>query len=199
MPKSKPLADSQDLTELLPPAAPETSSEPSADAAASEPVHIDFDDVTEVVHEVHAKLPELSDDVQATIAMRAQLQQQVEDTMAAWSRSSEKLRGESDAQHQERIKASFEAAVLAARRQDAAPPAPKQPVPPAILSQTQKEMAAGAKQSAYWAEQSKQRPMPTAKEIKAEGVNTPVFRPGEYMHEKGGVDKNLVTQSMPVR
>jgi hypothetical protein len=198
MPKSKPLAATQDLTELLPLEDAETSFETSVDAADSE-VHIPVEDVTEVIPEVHAKLPDLSDDVQATIALRTKLQQEVEDKMAAWSRSSDKRVGESDADHQNRIKASFEAAVLAVRRQDDSPPPPKQPVPPAISEQTRKEMEAGARQSAYWAEQAKQRPLPTAKEIQAAGTNTPVFRPGEYMHEKGSVDKNLVTQSMPVR
>jgi hypothetical protein len=203
MRKSKSPEDTQDLTDLLPPAAEETSSEASAEDKA---VNIPLEDVTVKVTEVHVQpveqppaAPDLSDVVKATLAMREKIQREADEKMAAWSRSSEKRRGESDIDHNNRIKAAFESAVMAARRQAEMPEPPPQPVPPAISEQTRKEMAAGAKQSAFWAEQQKARPMPTAKEIAEAGANTPVFRPGEYMHEKGGIDKHLVTQSMPGR
>ena len=133
------------------------------------------------------------------VSERLRLAQAAVDAQEVWSRSSEKQRDESDQAHQDRIKREFEAAVLAVRKQEAAPPLPPMPVPPQIAEQTRREMAAGAKQSAYWESQKVNRPLPTAKEIKEAGTNTPVFRPGEYMHEKGGLDKNLVTQTMPVR
>ena len=124
---------------------------------------------------------------------RQRLKTEAEDATVVWSRSSEKQKGETDHQHQERIKAEFEAAVLATRRQEDIPPPPPQAVPRAISEQTQKEMAAGAKQSAYWESQKANRPHPNAREIQAAGVTIPVFRPGEYVHEKGSVDKQLVS------
>jgi hypothetical protein len=188
MPKSKPLEANQSLLDLLP-----QPSEPTELEVRDDPVvNIPLTDVVQTITEVHVQ--PLSNEVQDLIAHRAKLVKDAAEKMEIWSRSSEKQVGEDDHAHQERIKREFEAAVLAARRQDDAPPPPKQPVPEAIRRQTEREMAAGAKMSAYWAEQQKFRPLPTAKEIQAEGVNTPVFRPGEYMHEKGGLDKNLVVQ-----
>ena len=140
-----------------------------------------------------------SDDVRAAILERARLAAEASAAQEVWSRSSEKQRNESDQDHQDRIKREFEAAVLAVRKQETAPPLPPMPVPSAIAEQTRKEMEAGRKQSEYWKSQQVHRPLPTVKEIREAGSNTPVFRPGEYMHEKGGLDKNLVTQNQPVR
>jgi hypothetical protein len=180
MPKSRPPEDNPDLSEVLPP-----TSEPSNSNVAQDTL-------------------ELSDAAQAAVeeamALRARLQQEALDATVVWSRSSEKQRDEDDQQHQDRIKREFEAAVMATRRQESAPPPPPQPVPPAISRQTEREMAAGAKQSAYWAEQQKQRPLPNARDIQAAGMNTPVFRPGEFMHEKGDSEgKNKSTTQLPSR
>ena len=191
MRKSVPQEDNPDLSEVLPQKSePNNSSEEAVAAANDAPVSIPLEDVT---------TPNYSDVVQNAIIERARLAAESAQAQEVWSRSSEKNKGESDQEHQERIKREFEAAVMAVRRQEAQPPPPPQPVPLAIAEQTRREMEAGAKQSAYWAEQQKFRPLPTAKEIQAAGTNTPVFRPGEYMHEKGAVDKNLVTQNVPVR
>lgn len=169
MPKFVPQEDNPDLSEVLPP-----KGEPS-----------NSNDVSAV--------PELNDAVKAAVDLRLRLMTEANDATEVWSRSSEKQKGETDHAHQERIKREFEAAVLAVRRQEDVPPMPPQPVPRAISEQTAKEMAAGAKQSAYWAEQQKQRPQPNAREIQAAGTTVPVFRPGEYHHEKGNVDKNFVS------
>ncbi len=145
------------------------------------------------------KFVDIPEDFAANEAMmahameRKRLHDAATDATEVWSRSSEKQKGETDHAHQERIKAEFEAAVLAVRRQESAPPPPPQQVPRAISEQTAKEMAVGAKQSQYWAEQQKQRPHPNARDLQAAGHNTPVFRPGEYMHEKGSVDKQMVS------
>ena len=155
------------------------------------PVAIPFDDIQRPITQ--------TDQVSDVLAERERLAQDAAAKMEVWSRSSEKRQGESDEAHQERIKVEFTEAVQAARRQDEAPPPPKQPVPRAIAKQTELEMAAGQRQTEYWKEQQKQRPLPTAKEIQAAGTNTQVFRPGEYAHERGGVDKQLVTSQAPVR
>jgi|SRR6516162_2108802 hypothetical protein len=168
-----------------PPDAPNSTAAPD-----DRVVNIPLEDVT---------IPDYSDAVAEAIALRHKLAAEARDKQEIWSRSSEKHRGESDKEHQDRIKAEFEAAVLAVRRQETAPPLPPMQVPAAISAQTKLEMEMGAKTSAYWAEQQQYRPLPTAKEIQAAGANTPVFRPGEYAHEKGGIDKNLVTQNTPGR
>jgi hypothetical protein len=177
---------------LPPKAAPSETAppEPNATVSPDDPVSIPLDDVT---------IPDYADAVAEAIALRHKLAAEARDKQEIWSRSSEKKKGETDEEHQDRIKAEFEAAVLAVRKQEEAPPPPPQPVPAAITEQTKREMEMGAKTSAYWAEQQQHRPLPTAKEIQAAGSNTPVFRPGEYLHEKGGLDKNLVIQDQPVR
>lgn len=163
-----------------------TDAQPVEDANVSIPI----EDVT---------IPNAADAAEEIRLLRARIDHEAAIAEAVWSRSSEKQRGESDQDHQARIKRDFEAAVMAARRQADKPPSAPQPVPPAISAQTRKEMEAGAKQSAYWKEQQKLRPLPNAKEIQAAGSNTPVFRPGEFMHEKGSVDKHLVTTQLPGR
>jgi hypothetical protein len=147
----------------------------------------------------YVNVPDYDPAIERAIAEREMLVKAAMEAQEVWSRSSEKMRGESDQDHQNRIKREFEAAVLAVRKQETQAPLPPMQPPAAISEQTKREMAAGAKQSAYWAEQSKLRPLPTAKEIREAGVNTPVFRPGEFTHEKGGVDKQLVTQQTPTR
>ncbi len=173
MRKSVPQEDNPDLSEVLPPTSEPSNSNEGQDAL------------------------ELSDAAQAALeeamALRAKRAQEANTATEVWSRASEKQKHETDQAHQERIKREFEAAVLAVRKQEEVPPMPPQPVPRGISDQTRREMEAGRKQSAYWAEQQKLRPQPTAKDIQAAGTNTPVFRPGEYMHEKGSVDKNLVS------
>lgn len=188
MPKSKPHEATAEYAEALT-AKPEqaTSQDDAADAA----VNIPLEDIT---------VPNAADVMRdQALAERKRLAEEAASAVDTWSRSSEKRLGETDEQHQRRIKAEFEDAVMKVRKQEDAPPPPPMAVPSAISEQTKREMAAGAKQSAYWAEQQKQRPLPNAKEIQAAGVNTPVFRPGEYAHEKGGVDKGLVTTQMPTR
>jgi hypothetical protein len=190
MRKSVPHVDNPDLSEVaVPQDEPNSTSDAPAAAANDATVHIPVEDLTV-----------LSDAVQESILLRARLANEAAAAQDTWSRSSEKLKGESDQDHQARIKREFEAAVLAVRRQEAAPPPPPQVVPPAIAAQTLKEMEAGRRQSEYWKEQAKLRPMPTAKEIQAAGTNTPVFRPGEFMHEKGDSEgKNKATTSLPSR
>ena len=186
MRKSVPHVDNPDLSEV---AVPQDEPKSSSDAQADAAVNIPLEDLTV-----------LSDAVQESILLRARLANEAVAAQETWSRSSEKLKGESDQAHQERIKREFEAAVLAVRRQEDAPPPPPQVVPAAIAAQTLKEMEAGRRQSEYWKEQAKLRPMPTAKEIQAAGTNTPVFRPGEFMHEKGDAEgKNKVTTQLPSR
>lgn len=181
-----PPVDIPKLSARLPLKADESTYQPSAaPPVADANVQIPLEDVT---------VPELADHVQQAIYERARLAAEATAAQDTWSRSSEKRIGETDQDHQARIKREFEAAVLAVRRQEDQPPMPPQPVPPAISEQTRREMEAGRKQSEYWRQQQKLRPLPTAKEIREAGTNTPVFRPGEYAHEKGGVDKNLVVQ-----
>ena len=90
-------------------------------------------------------------------------------------------------QYNERVKRDFTEKVLEARHQAAAPPPAPQPVAPFIMEQTRREMAAGAKQSAYWEAQKAANPrqQPSSKEIAAQGNTTPVFQPASYTHEKG--------------
>jgi len=186
MRKSHPHVDNPDLSEV---AVPQDELNSTSDAPADVAVNIPLEDLTV-----------LSDAVQESILLRARLANEAVNATEVWSRSSEKLKGETDHEHQERIKREFTLAVEAVRRQEAAPPPPPQVVPPAIAAQTLKEMEAGRKQSEYWKEQAKLRPMPTAKEIQAAGTNTPVFRPGEYMHEKGDNEgKNKATTQLPSR
>ena len=187
MPKLKPQEDPAASAEAKTDKPAQATSRSVEEDAA---VDIPLEDVT---------IPNYSDEVQKLVLERARLNAEAQLAQDTWSRSSERQKGETPEEHQERIKHEFQQAVLAVRRQEAAPPPPPQPVPRAISEQTAREMAAGAKQSEYWREQAKQRPLPTAKELKAEGTNTPVFRPGEYAHEKGGVDKSLVTQTLPTR
>lgn len=197
MPEFNPPVDNIDLAELVARRNERTStSAPDAqEAALPEPtVEIPINDVV-----VPPKQAEFSQTVEEAIAHRQRLVDAAVEAQAVWARSSEKQVGETDQQHQERIKREFEAAVLAVRRQEEAPPLPPMPVPKAIAEQTRREMEAGRRQSEYWKEQQKLRPLPTAKEIQAAGMNTPVFRPGEYMHEKGGVDKHFVRQNTPGR
>lgn len=197
MPNPLPPEDSIDLTAMV--ARAKRQEAVVAEAPAEDPpVSVPLEDVTQKV-EATPELPVMDDRIVAAIEARRKLVEAAATAQEVWSRSSEKLQGETDQAHQERIKREFEAAVLAVRAQETAAPLPPMPVPRAISEQTRREMEAGAKQSAYWKEQQKQRPLPNAKEIQAAGVNTPVFRPGEYAHEKGGIDKHLVTQNMPGR
>jgi hypothetical protein len=202
MPESLPPEDNTDLLALLAgTATPAPTPSPVVEAApepASPDPTVDIP-IQDRIEPAHAMLPTMTDNVQAAIEYRARLVREAAEAQLVWSRSSERKQGESDHDHQERIKREFEAAVLAVRRQEDAPPPPPMAVPTAISEQTKREMAAGKKQSEYWAEQAKLRPMPNAKEIQAAGTNTPVFRPGEYMHEKGSVEKHLVSQNTPVR
>jgi hypothetical protein len=76
----------------------------------------------------------------------------------------------------------FEKQVMELRN---APPPPVY-VPPAPterqLAARQAEMEAGARRVAWHAEQQANRPVPPPDP--GTGTNTPVFRPGEYSHEK---------------
>ena len=186
MRKSVPHVDNPDLSEV---AVPQDEPKSSSDAQADAAVNIPVEDLTV-----------LSDTVQEQILLRARLANEAAIAQADWSRSSEKLKGETDQEHNDRIQRTFVRAIETARRQDESPPPPPMAIPPAIAEQTKKEMEAGRKQSEYWKEQAKLRPMPTAKEIQAAGTNTPVFRPGEFMHEKGDSEgKNKATTQLPSR
>jgi hypothetical protein len=198
MPQYDPSEETADLTVLLKPkSAPKlaASEDDGRRHPLDEPVQIPVQDNVQAI-------PELNQAVEQAIALREKLANEANTAEDVWSRSSEKQLGESDHAHQERIKREFEAAVMAVRRQQEQAPMPPMGLPKdhPISKQTQLEMAAGRKQSDYWKEQQKLRPLPNVKEIQAAGSNTPVFRPGEYMHEKGGVEgKNTVTQQTPTR
>lgn len=88
-----------------------------------------------------------------------------------------------------RINREMHQRILAARAQAAAAavPKPPQPVAPAIMAQTQREMAEGARISAKFAEQQRLNPRkpPTAAEIAAGGTTTPVFRPQDFIPKQG--------------
>lgn len=73
--------------------------------------------------------------------------------------------------------------IRAARNQPVPPPPPPQPTPPAILAQTAREMAEGARVSNLHAQQQATavRVRPTANEVAAQGSTTPVFRPGDFI------------------
>jgi hypothetical protein len=191
-----PVFDPQEDFEALPVARASEPTSPAPAVQEDQAVNLPVEDVVAPVQEINQVM-----DVAAHREAQARLADDANQAVAIWSRSAEKQKGETDQDHQERIKHEFEMAVLAVRRQEAAPPAPPMGVPAGhpISAQTLKEMEAGRKQSEYWAEQQKSRPLPNAKEIQAAGTNTPVFRPGEFMHEKGGVGKNLVTQQIPSR
>jgi hypothetical protein len=86
--------------------------------------------------------------------------------------------------------------ILAARKiADNPPPPKKQPVAPAILSQTQREMAEGARISARHAAQQAYRPPPTPRDVAAQGSSVPVFRPQDFVPgmNKGNVNAQPVT------
>lgn len=108
---------------------------------------------------------------------------------------------ETPAEYNERVKREFTEKVMEARRQANQPPPPPQPVARGISEQTAREMAAGAKQSAYWAEQQKHRPAPSARDRQAAGQMVEVFSPDRYTHEKGeGIKgKGYSASSLPGR
>jgi hypothetical protein len=135
------------------------------------PVNIPLEDVTARVDEVN-QVQQMTAEVQAKVA--------------AVLRSPNRLSSnETTQEYNERVKREFTAQVMEARRQAAAPPPPPQPVAPAMVERTRKEMEAGRKQSAYWAEQQKNRPLPNARDVAAAGTTVPVFQPASYVHEKG--------------
>lgn len=162
----------QDLFQDSPP--PEAPSEPApttstqaAPAPQDLPVSVDLQDVTSRIAEVNQA---------ADVAAQLALQQ---------ARQAQHSQTETTAEYNERVKQEFLARVMEARRQAEAPPPPPQPVAPPILEQTKRELEAGRKQSAYWQEQQKLRPPPSARDIQAAGSVNAVFQPGVYTHEKG--------------
>lgn len=171
---------------LAPP--PTTSTPPSAanNPVSAQPtddgpaVNIPLEDVTHRVKEINEAA-----DYARTLALRQQQMAPQETT----------------AEYNERVKREFYDKVMEARRQRNAPPPPPQPVHTAISEQTRREMEAGKRQSAYWAEQQKLRPGPSARDLQAAGTNTPVFQPQNYAHEKGvGVKgKDYTVQTIPGR
>lgn len=146
-----------------PPAMPATSTPPDA-GSHDRPVQILADDVTAKIEQV---------DQAAEAATYAML------------RAQQKPPQETVQEYNERVKREFTDKVMEARHQANKPPPPPQPVAPAISEQTAREMAAGAKQSTYWAEQQKSRPAPNARDLQAAGQMTTVFQPANYAHEKG--------------
>lgn len=147
-------------------------------------------------------LPEAPLQIPDDVTVRVEeVDQAAEAAAAVVLRSSERQPKETTLEHNERIKREFTAQVMEARHQANKPPPPPQPVARAIQDQTRLEMAAGAKQSAHWAEQQKQRPAPSPKDIAAMGHTVPVFQPDVYTHEKGQgfAGKNLTTHNMPGR
>lgn len=137
-------------------------------------VTIPLDDVTKPVEEVNQVAATMTPEVQARVqaAMRALDPAHPTETVQ---------------QYNERVKKEFTDQVLEARHRAATPPPPPQPVAPFIMEQTKREMAAGAKQSAYWEAQKVANPRqnPSNKEVAAQGSTTPVFQPASYTHEKG--------------
>jgi hypothetical protein len=121
---------------------------------------------------------------QVAAALTPETQARVQAALRAIDRNSSV---ETVHEYNERVKREFTDRVLEARHQAAAPPPPPQPVAPFVMEQTKREMAAGAKQSAYWAAQQAANPRqnPSNKEVAAQGSTTPVFQPASYTHEKG--------------
>lgn len=135
-------------------------------------VSIPLEDVTAPVAEINQP---------AEVQLTAEVQAKVDAVL----RQGPTAPKETVAQYNERVKRDFTEQVMAARHAAAQPPPPPQPVAKAIQDQTAREMAAGAKQSAHWAEQQKTRPAPNAGDIAAAGHTTPVFAPASYSHERG--------------
>ena len=148
---------------------------PTPTQPAEEPgVNIPLQDVTKPVEEVNQVAASLTPEVRQRVqaALRAIDPAHPQETVHDYN---------------ERVKKEFTDQVLEARHRAAAPPPPPQPVAPFIMEQTKREMAAGAKQSAYWAQQQALNPrkQPSNKEVAAQGTTVPVFQPASYVHEKG--------------
>ena len=186
------------MPELHDPHVPTDSLEPEAlpplTRAATAPIRNQPDPRPEELGSVNIPLEDVTAKVQevnqaADVAMQAEVQARVDAVLRSGSLplapNGQELPREVVQAHNERMKREFQEQVLEMRRQAAAPPPKPQPVPKGILDQTRKEMEAGAKQSAYWAEQQKLRPQPNERDRQAAGMNTPVFQPASYAHERG--------------
>ena len=95
----------------------------------------------------------------------------------------------------EASKKAFLEKVMEARRKAAAPPPPTQPVPPAVLAQTQAEIAEGKRMQAIHAERAGQRVAPP--HDPREGNSVAVFRPGDYVPDQKKGQGN--TNARPVQ
>jgi len=154
---------------------PASEPTPPANDAPNPNVNIQLEDMT-------IRIDEVNQVQQVVDELKPEVRERVMAILRQPDRTSSK---ETTQEYNERVKRNFTEQVMEARRQAAAPPPPPQPVAPAIHAQTMREMARGAKQSAYWAEQQKVRPLPNARDVAAAGTTTPVFQPASYTHEKG--------------
>jgi hypothetical protein len=166
-----------ELTLLTEPTSSASAHPVQTQTQTAEPaVNIPLEDVVVQVAEVNQ--------VQAALELQPEVKARVDAILRSPNHQST---NETVQEYNERVKRDFTEQVMEARRQAARPPPAPQPVSPGILDQTRREMAAGAKQSAYWSAQqvSNPRQNPSQKEIAASGANTPIFQPSSYTHEKG--------------
>ena len=100
---------------------------------------------------------------------------------------------------QEKSKADFVAKLLASRNQPPVNIVPAGATTERQLTQTQLEMEAGRRAVAkHAARDAAVKEIPRVVDPK-EGTTVPVFRPADYVHEKGSAGKGLSTSDAPVR